>query len=104
MTVVIRFSGALGAWIADGLESGWPPATLVLTLMEERLDAGIARVLVEAFAAARKSRRPLPAGAVTVEKVALGAGIDAWTGSAAHAAWRSAITVIHDGDATGSVR
>jgi hypothetical protein len=65
-----------------------------LTLIEERVDAGIARALVEGFVAARKSGQPFPIGQLTVQKVALGDGIADWADSDANTAWRTAITMV----------
>src|SRR5689334_8558756 len=101
VTAVIRFSKALAAWIADGLDHGLPPATLILTLIEERLDAGIARALVEAFVAARKANRPVPEGELTIRSAELGEGYKTWHGSEACASWRLAITMASNGDSSG---
>lgn len=68
MSVVIQFPKALGAWVTDGLGRGWPMATLILTLIEERMDPAVARAIVEAFAVARHAGLALPLEAVTVEQ------------------------------------
>lgn len=100
MTAVIRFSKELAAWIASGLDHGFSPATLILTLIEERLDPGVARALVEAFAAARKANRPFPEGELAIRNAELGDGYKSWHGSDAHASWRMAVTMVSNGESS----
>jgi hypothetical protein len=101
VTAVISFSRELGSWIVDGLHAKWPPATLILMLIEERLDARIARALVESFASAQASGQPFPLGMLVVEEVTLGMNREAWHGSDAHAAWSVAVDIVPAGDTQG---
>jgi prolyl 4-hydroxylase len=72
MSVVIHFSKDLSAWLVEGMDEGRPTATLVQTMVEEKMAPGVAQAIVDAFLAARRAGRPVPVDAVTVDEEKLG--------------------------------
>jgi prolyl 4-hydroxylase len=68
VSLVVRFSPDLGAWLVRGLDSGSPPATLVQTMIEQRMEPRVARAIVEAFVSARRTGAPLPIDAVAIRE------------------------------------
>jgi prolyl 4-hydroxylase len=66
-SVVVQFSADLGGRIVEALNGGRPPGEIVQGLIERRIDPRAARAVVDAFVAARREGRPVPAGSVTVE-------------------------------------
>jgi prolyl 4-hydroxylase len=68
MSTVIRFLPDLAAWVAQGLDQGLAPQALVKTMVDEHMQPAVAEAIVDAFLDARRSGRPLPIDAVTVEE------------------------------------
>jgi prolyl 4-hydroxylase len=67
VSLVVRFSPDLSAWLVQSLERGSPPGGLIETMVEQRMDRAVARAIVEAFVTARSSGRPVPVDAVTID-------------------------------------
>lgn len=68
VSVVIQFPKALGAWVEKCLDQGWPVATLVVALIEERMEPALARAIVEALARRREVGQPSPLRSVTLDE------------------------------------
>ncbi|HEY4183676.1 MAG TPA: 2OG-Fe(II) oxygenase [Polyangia bacterium] len=68
MSAVVRFQPDLARWLADGLNEGRPPATLVQTMIDERMNPLIAQAIVDAFLTARRAGQPPPTDALTIEE------------------------------------
>ena len=64
MTTVVRFSPALGDWIAQHLDQGQTPAELIGAMQERSMPPEAARAIVEAFVRARLGGTPVPVDAV----------------------------------------
>jgi prolyl 4-hydroxylase len=67
MSVVIKFSSGLSAWIVENLDRGRQPTQLIQDLVEQRIEQRAARAIVDAFVTARASNRPVPVDSVTIE-------------------------------------
>lgn len=67
MSAVIQLSPGMGAWIVENLDGGAAPDDLVRRLVEQRIDARIARAIVDAFVTARRDGGPVPVDSVTIE-------------------------------------
>jgi prolyl 4-hydroxylase len=67
MSAVVRFLPELGRWLLEGLAEGRPPAVLLKTMIDERMEPVVAQAIVDAFVAARRAGRPVPLDAVTID-------------------------------------
>jgi prolyl 4-hydroxylase len=72
VSVVIHFSPDLSGWLTDRLDRGEDPARLVASMIEERMDRGVATAIVGAFLDARRTKRAAPTDSVVVEEDSLG--------------------------------
>lgn len=70
MNTVVHFSHDLAAWIASHLDRACPPATIVETMVAERMESRVAQAIVAAFVDARSRGEPLPVDAITLEDAA----------------------------------
>jgi prolyl 4-hydroxylase len=68
VSLVVRFSPDLGAWLTQGLDRGSPPGALVDTMVEQRMDRAVARAIVDAFVAARRANTPAPVDSITMDE------------------------------------
>jgi prolyl 4-hydroxylase len=64
MSGVVRFSPDLGAWLVRNLDRGCTPASLIETMIAQRMEPGAARSIMHAFVTAIQARRPVPADSV----------------------------------------
>jgi prolyl 4-hydroxylase len=64
MSAVIRFSEGLGSWLVKNLDQGCAPATLIETMIAQRMQPSAARSIVHAFVAAIQAQRPVPVDSV----------------------------------------
>jgi prolyl 4-hydroxylase len=67
VSTLVRFQPALARWLVDGLDGGQSPAALVATMIAEQMEPTIAQAIVGHFLDARRSGRPVPVDAITVE-------------------------------------
>jgi prolyl 4-hydroxylase len=72
VSFVVRFSPDLGAWLVQGIDTGTTPASLVETMVQQRMDRAVATAIVDAFVTARRTGRPVPVDAVTIDETAAG--------------------------------
>lgn len=93
MSVVIQFPRALGAWVARGLDQGWPTATIILALVEQRMEPVVARAIVEALGEARKAGRAAPLDAVTIDGTMAQPFDEGAAASSRSGAWASLLTI-----------
>jgi prolyl 4-hydroxylase len=67
MPIALTLSPPLRAWILHNLDRGCAPAQLVASMIGHEFEPGIARALVEAFAAARRTGSPLPGESLSLD-------------------------------------
>jgi prolyl 4-hydroxylase len=67
MGAVVKLSPELKTWIVNNLDRGCAPDQLVQSMIGEKFEPAIARGLIEAFAQARKSGRPILSDTLTLE-------------------------------------
>jgi prolyl 4-hydroxylase len=65
---VVRFSPGLSAWLVQSLDQGAPPATLVETMVEQKMDRGVAQAIVAAFVTARSTGKPVPIDSLAIDE------------------------------------
>ncbi len=68
MSFVVHFSPDLGAWLVQGLDGAATPASLVETMVQQRMDRTVAVAIVEAFVSARRAGTPVPVDSVTIDE------------------------------------
>ena len=62
----VRFAPALGAWVRQRLDEGWPAEELVRTMCERSIGVNEARAIVDAFVIAKVQGSPSPVDTVTL--------------------------------------
>jgi prolyl 4-hydroxylase len=67
VSLVVRFSPDLSAWIVRALDGATAPEAVVGTMVEQRMERRVAQAIVAAFVRARGAGRPVPTDAVVVE-------------------------------------
>ena len=67
MSVVVRFSPDLSSWLVTQLGQGCSPSALVDTMVEQAMDARVARAIVDAIVTACLCNRPVPVDSLTIE-------------------------------------
>jgi prolyl 4-hydroxylase len=67
MSTVVRFSPDLAAWIAGHLDRASSPATIIETMVRERMESPVAQAIVAAFVDAHLRGAPLPVDAITLD-------------------------------------
>ncbi len=67
MSVIVNLPQTLKSWIVQNLERGFPPDQLIGPMVEQRLDAAVARQIVEVFAEARRAGRVITADSLTLD-------------------------------------
>lgn len=72
MSFVVRFSPDLVTWLVAELTGGRSPGALVDTMVEQEMDAHVARAIVDAVVGARFANRPLPVDSLTIDEGRLG--------------------------------
>ncbi len=92
--IVIQFPTDLGVWIQKSLDRGWPVATLVLDLIEHRMEPHVAKAIVEACATARQVGCASPLEAVFVTNELM----DLEPTSAPEGSWARAVTLRREAD------
>jgi prolyl 4-hydroxylase len=68
VSLVVRFSPDLRAWLTQGLDGGAAPGSLVDTMVEQRMDRAVARAIVDAFVTARRTNTPVPVDSITIDE------------------------------------
>jgi len=68
MTIAVRFTPELGAWLNSGLSKGESESALVHTMMTQGMNGGVARAIVTAFVRARRSGTPAPHDSIVLEE------------------------------------
>jgi len=71
MSTVVHFSPDLAAWIVGHLDRACPPATIIETMVAERMESRVAQAIVAAFVDARRRGEPLPVDAIALDATAL---------------------------------
>ena len=71
MSIVIRFSPELSAWILQNLNQGCAPDALIQEMRAQQMEEFAARSIVNAFTAARLSGGAVPVDSITVDDPAL---------------------------------
>jgi prolyl 4-hydroxylase len=66
VSLVVRFSTDLSAWIVQELDAAKPPEALVRTMVEQQMEARVALAIVAAFVRARSAGRPVPTDSVVL--------------------------------------
>jgi prolyl 4-hydroxylase len=72
LSLVVRFSPDLVTWLVAELLGGRSPGAVVDTMIEQKMDAHVARAIVDAVVAARLANRPLPVDSLTIDEGRLG--------------------------------
>lgn len=72
MSLVLRFSPDLVTWLVAELANGRPLGALVETMIEQKMDATVARAIADAVVAARLANRPLPVDSLTIDEGQIG--------------------------------
>jgi prolyl 4-hydroxylase len=68
MSLLVHFSPELGDWITENLERGTPAAELCRTMVQERMEARVARAILQAFLDARSAGKPRPQTSIVLEE------------------------------------
>jgi prolyl 4-hydroxylase len=68
LSLVVRFSRDLSAWLVQSLDGETPPTSLVETMVQQRMDRAVASAIVDAFVTARRGGRPVPVDSVTMDE------------------------------------
>jgi len=72
VSLVIRFSPDLVAWLVTELSSGRAPSALADTMVAQQMDGRVARAIVDAVVSARLANRALPSDSLTIDDDRLG--------------------------------
>lgn len=67
MSATVRFRAELGTWLCAALDEGRPPAALVQTMIDERMNPAVAQAIVDAFVNARRAEQPVPVDQIVVD-------------------------------------
>jgi len=68
VSLVVRFSPDLGAWLVQSLDGGAAAGELVETMVGQRMDRAVACAIVDAFVAARRANAPAPVDSITIDE------------------------------------
>jgi prolyl 4-hydroxylase len=68
VSLVVRFSTDLSAWIVQELDAAKPPESLVRTMVEQQMEPRVAQAIVAAFVGARSAGRPVPTDSVELRE------------------------------------